>query len=136
MMTEDPARVYARSSAFEGLLAKVYLEMWDIQDDPTKYANRVLQFATTWLPSMFQDQIIKKIPDLDKKIDDLEIKLNQIRAASVDANPLTIESIENDHIPSEIAALTDEVWHAILDVLTDAGFNFPVGKAKETRLMK
>jgi hypothetical protein len=84
---------------------------------------------------MFQDQISKKIPDFEKKIANLEIKLDQLNEASVGADSLTIESIENDHIPNEIAEVTDEVWHAILDVLTDAGFNFPVGKVKETRAM-
>lgn len=134
-MTQDPARVYARSSAFEGLLAKVYMEIWDVQDDPSRYATRVLQFATTWLPTMFQDQIHKKIPDLDEKLADLEIRLNQLREVSKNSDALIKESIENDRIPNEIADVTDEVWHAILDVLTDAGFNFPVGKVKETRTM-
>lgn len=134
-MTEDPVRVYPRAGAFEALLAKVYLEIWNIQDDPSQYANRVERFATVWLPTMFQEDIFKKIPDFEKKINELEIKLDQLRAASVDSDPLTIESVEQDHIPAEVAALADDVWHAVLDVLTDAGFNFPVGKPKETRKM-
>lgn len=120
---------------FEALLTRVYMEIWSIQDDPARYADQVERFATVWLPSMFQDKIFEKIPDFDKKISALEEKLALLRAASVDVDPLTAESIESNHIPAEIAALADEVWHAILDVLTDAGFNFPVSKAKQTRKM-
>ncbi len=50
-------------------------------------------------------------------------------------DPLSAEKIDSNDIPAEIASLADEIWHAVIDVLTDAGFNFPMGKTKTVRSM-
>jgi len=134
-MAEPQRRVYARSSAFEGLLAKVYIEIWDAQSNPSLFADKVERFVNIWLPSMFQDKIADEIPDLQSKINDLETKLTILKQASENTDPLTAESIQTGQMPIEIADLAGQVWHAVIDVLTDAGFNFPVGKETATRKM-
>ncbi len=135
MAEEERRRVYARSSAFEALLVRVYHEIWESQNNPTLFADKEERIVNVWLPSMFQDEIVKKIPDYEDKVNALEAKLAQLQMATRNVDSLTAERIQTSEVPAEIAALAGDVWHAVIDVLTDAGFNFPVGKETQTRKM-
>ncbi len=77
-MPDEPRQFYPKGSAFEALLTRVYAEIWSIQDNPSLYAARVEQFASVWLPSMFQADVRKKIPDLEEKLLELDNTLNRL----------------------------------------------------------
>ncbi len=135
MVYGGKTRVFARSSAFEGLLSKVYMEIWALQDHPAMFADRVEKFVNTWLPSMFQKEIIKKMPDFEEKVKELEDSLEALREASKNADPLTQEQVTTQLIPEKVAILAADVWHAVIDVLTEAGFNFPYANETPYRKM-
>ncbi|RLB69418.1 MAG: hypothetical protein DRH04_05250, partial [Deltaproteobacteria bacterium] len=64
----EELKAYPRSSAFEALLSKVYLELWNLQDQPAAFASRVETFVSVFLPSMFQRKIVEKYPHLHQKL--------------------------------------------------------------------
>ena len=125
-MEEPQPRIFARSSAFEVLLARVYLELWELQDNPTMFARRVEVFAKCFLPTRFRQQIAKEFPDLEEKITKLEAKIVGLEKAKLAQDPLGQEAIDAYCIPAEDVEFAFDVWHAIVDVLTKAGFNFPI----------
>lgn len=133
-MGEDP-RIFPRSSAFEALLAKVYLELWDIQDNPTLFAQRVETFVSTFLPTMFQTRINEKFPDFDEKLAKMETEIGKLERIKFNVDPLTAETIGRENIPAEEADFARDVWHAIVDILTEAGFNFPMAVERPRRKM-
>jgi len=123
---EEQKQAYPRSSAFEALLVKVYLEMWELQDNPTLFAARVERFARVWLPSMFQNKIEEKFPDCYEEMKKMENRVSLLEKARASADPFVKEAIDASSIPAEEARFAEDVWHAIIDVLTEAGFNFPL----------
>jgi len=133
----EETRIYPRSSAFEALLAKVYIELWELQDNPRMFANRVETFVSVFLPTMFQTRIRdeKKFPGLSEKLDEMKAKIETLKQAKTDADPFTVEAIDDWGIPTEEMEFAREVWHAVVDVLTDAGFNFPMAKEAAPREM-
>jgi hypothetical protein len=133
-MTEE-TRIFPKSSAFEALLARVYMELWELQDQPALFASRVEKFARVFLPSMFQGKIREKLPDFDNKLDKMEAEVDRLKRAQINVDPFTADMIERGEIPSEKADFAEDVWHAIVDVLTDAGFNFPVARKVPRRRM-
>ena len=130
---EDERRIFPKSSAFEALLAKVYLELWDASNtNPAEFAQLARRFVSVFLPSMFQ----KKIPDFSEKVAKMEANIAALEKLQSEVDPLTSEEIRRTNIPEEEAALAEEVWHAGVDVLTEAGFNFPMSGAKPRRQMR
>lgn len=137
-MSEE-TRIFPRSSAFEALLAKVYLELWDLQDNPAAFTNRVEKFARVWLPSMFQTKVAEKLGpegEFNEKMDKLEAEINRLEQAEAHTDPFTAETIAKGSIPAEEADFAGDIWHAIIDVLTEAGFNFPIARRVERRKME
>lgn len=133
----EEIRIFPRSSAFEVLLAKVYLELWELEDrDPGRFAKRVQSFVTRWLPSMFQEKISAEMPDFERMVAELEDRIGRLEAAKASTDPLTADAIDTGSIPEENAEFAGEVWHAVVDVLTKAGFNFPLATAKPRRYMR
>ena len=132
----EAQRVFPRSSAFEALLAKVYLELWDLQDDPNMYTRRVRHFVEVNLPTMFQEKVADKFPDFYIEIEATKRRVDALQALKGKVDPLDADTIEKVAIPSEEAELAKRVWHYTVDVLTEAGFNFPISKEKPRRLMR
>ena len=130
---EEERRIFPKSSAFEALLAKVYLELWEVANaNPAEFAQRVRRFTKVFLPSMFQ----KKIPDFSEKIANMKANIGELKELQKKTDSLTADEIEKTSIPEEEAELAEEVWHAVVDILTDAGFNFPMSGARPRRRMK
>lgn len=116
-----------RRSAFEQLLGRVYLEIWeDCNTNRAEFAKRVKRFVDTFLPSIFQEKILEKIPDFEEKLAKMEASIEALKRLQSESDSLTAEQIDQRNIPEERAELAEEVWHAVVDVLTDAGFNFPM----------
>jgi len=132
----DETRVFPRSSAFEALLAKVYMELWDLQDNPEMFARRVEKFACVFLPSMFQTKVADEFPDFEQRLKEMEAEINKLKQVKVGTDPFTQEAIEKGNIPAEKADFAEEVWHVIVDILTEAGFNFPMARKIERRKMR
>lgn len=132
----EQIRVFPRSSAFEALLSKVYLELWELQDNPTMFASRVNIFANFFLPTMFQEKVSDKFKDLSDDLARMNERIKQLKETRKNSDPFTRDKIDTQAIPTEEAEFAMGVWHKIVDVLTDAGFNFPVSKAHERRLMR
>lgn len=132
----DETRIYPRSSAFEALLAKVYLELWDLQDNPAMFARRVETFVSVFMPTMFQTRLNAKFPDLNEKLEKMEAEIDKLNQLKPYTDPFTADEIDRGSIPSEEADFAREVWHAVVDVLTDAGFNFPMAREVSRRRMK
>jgi hypothetical protein len=135
-MPEEAIRVFPRSSAFEALLSKVYLELWELQDNPVAFASRVNVFASYFLPSMFQDKVMAKSENLTDDLTKLNTRVKELEDYKKNVDPFTEDAIRAQVIPQEEAEFAMKVWHKIVDVLTDAGFNFPVSKSKERRQMR
>ena len=135
-MSEPAPRIFPRSSAFEALLARVYLELWDLQDDPATFSNRVEKFARVFLPSMFRDKLKEKLPDFDARFDEMHKNIDLLNKMKLGTDPYTADAIEKGSIPAQEVDFAEEVWHAIVDVLTEAGFNFPVAAAKPRHVMR
>lgn len=133
---EPEPRIFPRSSAFEALLAKVYLELWELQEnDRPKFARRVRQFVKVWM-TIFRSKLPDKLPNYDEKLKKMDEKIKELEQIKQDADPLTEESIDRESIPEVEAELAEEVWAAVVDILTDAGFNFPMAAAKPRRYMR
>jgi len=135
-MSEPAPRIFPRSSAFEALLARVYLELWDIQDDPAMFARRVEKFARVFLPAMFKVKLKEKLPDFDARLDEMHRNINLLKNAQRKTDPYTASVIDSGSIPAEEADFAEEIWHEIVNVLTDAGFNFPMARQVERRRMQ
>lgn len=138
-MGEEPRRIFPRSSAFEAQLAKVYLELWDIvDDDPARFVRRVNTFVSVFLPTMFQKHIKedKRFSKLNEKLLEMLKRIDMLEKAKHDVDALTEDAINKGSIPAEEAEFAREVWHAAVDVLTEAGFNFPISAAKPRRRMR
>lgn len=135
-MSEPAPRVFPKSSAFEALLARAYLELWDLQDDPVAFSNRVEKFARVWLPSMFREKLREKLPDLEARFNEMHKNIALLKKMERETDPYTADAIEKGSIPAQEADFAEEVWHAVMDVLTDAGFNFPVGVVKPRHFMR
>jgi hypothetical protein len=133
---EDSIRIFPRSSAFEALLAKVYVELWELQDNPAMFARRVETFVSVFFPTMFQTRLKEKFPDLAEKLVRMEVNIDRLEQVKTNVDPFTEDAINNVGIPVEEADFAREVWHAAVDILTEAGFNFPVSKTLPTRLMR
>lgn len=129
-------RIFPRSSAFEALLARVYLELWELQDNPAMFARRVETFVGVFLPTMFQDRLNAKFPHLGEKMEQMEAEIDRLERLKLSTDPFTADAIERGSIPSEEADFAREIWHAVVDILTDAGFNFPMAVAKPRRMMR
>lgn len=132
---ESETRIFPRSSAFEALLAKVYIELWELQDSPAMFASRVETFVSVFLPTMFQTRIKEKFPELTEKLDVMNRRVSILEQVKQKTDPLTGELIDGGSIPAEDADFAGEVWHAVVDVLTEAGFNFPMAKTPPRRRM-
>ena len=132
----DETRIYPRSSAFEALLARVYLELWELQDNPALFSDRVETFVSIFLPSMFQDKLKEKNPELVKKLESMKVEISKLEKTKTTADALTGEVIDHSIIPGEEADFAGEVWHAVIDVLTEAGFNFPMARQVSRRRME
>jgi len=130
---EEGARVFPRSSAFEMLLGRVYQELWALQNNPAEFYNRVETFVSVFLPSMFQN---KMPPELAQKIEEMEKKVAALEEKKKHIDPLTADDIERVEIPAVKMEAAREILHAAIDVLTDAGFNFPMSKVPEIRRMR
>lgn len=134
-MSELAPRIFPKSSAFEALLARVYLELWDLQDDPATFSNRVEKFARVWLPSMFRDKLKEKLPDFETRFAEMHKNINLLKKMALDTDPYSADAIEKGSIPAQEVDFAEEVWLAVMDVLTEAGFNFPVGTRVPRRRM-
>jgi len=132
----DETRIYPRSSAFEALLAKVYLELWDLQDDSAMFARRVETFVSVFMPTMFQTRLNAKFPDFGEKMDKMEAEIDKLEQLKPYVDPFTEEAIDRGSIPGKEADFARDVWHAVVDVLTDAGFNFPMAIDRERRKVR
>ncbi len=132
----DEVRIFPRSSAFEALLAKVYLELWDIQDDPIAFTRRVEKFVKVFLPTMFQTKVGEKLPDFKDRLAEMEANVSRLEQTKRHVDPFTEELIDRGSIPTEEAEVAEEVWHATVDILTKAGFNFPMATSKPRRQMR
>jgi len=129
----ETRRAYPRASAFEALLGRVYLELWTLQDNPKEFYSRVETFVNVFLPSMFQ----RKLPEeLAKKIEEMNQRVEALRKKKQHVDPLTAEIIEREEIPAVQMEAAREILHAAIDVLTDAGFNFPMARGPIMRRMK
>lgn len=127
--------LFPRSSAFEPFLAKVYMELWDLQDvDRAKFARRVNQFVRTWM-TVFRAKLPDKLPGYEAKLERMETAIKRLEQMKVDADPFTVEAIDKSSIPEEEAELAEEVWAAAMDVFSDAGFNATLGRRVERREM-
>jgi len=135
-MPEEAIRVFPRSSAFEALLSKVYLELWELQDNPNAFASRVNVFASYFLPSMFQDKVVAQSKNIADDIAKLNARVKELEESKAHVDALVEDNINTRLIPQEEAEFAMKVWHKIVDVLTEAGFNFPVSKSKERRQMR
>jgi len=135
---EDEPRIFPRSSAFEALLARVYLELWEIQDEPAIFNRRVEIFVNNFLPSMFQNKLRdeKRFPDLNAKMLKTRERVGIIEQARAKADPLTQIEFSASVMPSEESEFWWDVWHAVIDVLTEAGFNFPMAMTKPRARMR
>jgi hypothetical protein len=123
---ENTTRIMPKVSAFENLLGRVYIELWELQDSPAMFSRRVEMFVSVFLPSMFQKKIIEKHPHLQEKLERLQRNVRVLESSKVEADALTSSAIDMECIPVEEAEFAGEVWHAVVDVLTEAGFNFPM----------
>lgn len=130
----DEVRVFPRASAFEALLAKVYLELWDIQDNPSMFVRRVETFVKVFLPTMFRNRI--KLDNLNEKLLEMLKRIEMWETTKQNADPLTEDAINQGSIPAEEAEFAREVLHETIDILTEAGFNFPVATKKPRRQMR
>lgn len=131
----DEVRTFPRSSSFEALLGRVYIELWELQDNPAMFSRRVEMFVSVFLPSMFQKKIIDKHPDLEEKMNMMMKRVDKLEQSKNNTDALVGSAIDNECIPAEEAEFAGEVWHAIMDVLTEAGFNFPVATEAPRRKM-
>jgi hypothetical protein len=134
--SEETKRVFPRSSAFEALLAKVYLELWELQDNPPAFTSRVRNFVEFFLPTMFQEKVAGKFPDLNTAIEATERRVNALQALKSKVDSLDGDDINRLAIPLEEVELAKRIWHHTVDVLTEAGFNFPISKTTPRRLMR
>lgn len=130
---ETTTRTFPRSSAFEMLLGRVYIELWELQENPSLYASRICRFVTIWLPSMYQEKLIAKLPNYEERIKALDERTADITKGAKGTDAFTEDYAKSTAIPIEEAEFADEVWHATMDVLTEAGFNFPISKEKGYR---
>lgn len=130
---EATTRTFPRSSAFEMLLGRVYIELWELQENPSLYASRICRFVTIWLPTMYQKKLIEKLPGFEARIAALDERTANIRKNALGTDAFTEDFAKSVAMPVEEAEFADEVWHATMDVLTEAGFNFPISKEKGYR---
>jgi hypothetical protein len=122
---DDETKIFPRFSAFEVLLSKVYLELWDRQNsDPAGFALRVEHFANTWFS--WTDELILKFPDLKQKLDQLHARIKNLQTIKNDVDPFTADIIDRVIIPNEDADFAREVWRGIRKILTDKGFDYPI----------
>jgi hypothetical protein len=131
----EELKIYPRSSAFEALLAKVYIELWELQDYPSAFSKRVHTFVYFFCPSQIQDKIAEKYPDFDKDVDALMLRLGELEGVKRSVDALDASAIDNVIAPGEEQELALKVWHGVVDALTDMGFNFPRAMEKSARRM-
>lgn len=124
----ETMRAYPRSSWFEALLARVALELWDLQDNPVPYVNRVKYFVRT-MPSIYRERIPNFFPgNYEEETKKLDAKLVEWDIVKSSADALDASTIDAVAKPAEELEFAIDVWSAIVDVLTDAGFSFPMSK--------
>ena len=132
-MSEDAVRIFPKSSAFETLLHKVYLDLWGLRDYPQAYFDAVIRFVDVDMPSMFQEKIHDKIKLFGSTYEEekarMEANVRLLREGMSNANPFDKALITSQEIPRARAEFAEKLWHAAVDVLTEAGFNFPMAKA-------
>lgn len=126
----EELKIYPRSSAFEALLAKVYIELWELQDNPAMFSKRVHTFVYFFCPSQIQDKIAEKYPEFDKDVDALMLRLNALEGIKGRVDALDASAIDNIIAPGEEQELAMKVWHGVVDALTDMGFNCPTSQAE------
>lgn len=131
-MPEDSVRIFPKSSAFEMLLGKVQLDLWEAQTKPALYYQLVRHFVRVSLPSMFQDEVRKKI-DFDAEFGSVEKEINKLRKKQQTSDALIADDIEKTSIPETYMEFAEKVWHTTVDVLTAAGMQFPMAKAPAPR---
>lgn len=130
----EEKRIYPRSSAFEALLAKVEMDLWNLRNYPDEFANSVREFVQIHLPSMYQDKLKEKI-DFAKEFDEMDGRVGALRKGMKGMDPFDEEAVHVYAIPAEYKELAEKIWHATVDVLTDAGFNFPISRGVPRRRM-
>ena len=131
-MSEEAIRIFPKSSAFEMLLGKVQLDLWEAQTNPALYYRLVKHFVDVDLPTMFQNKVKEKI-DFDVEFNKLEESIKRLREVQQKTDALNAAEIENNDIPAEYSLFATKVWHATVDVLTAVGLELHAEKALKTR---
>lgn len=134
----DEVRVFPRSSALEAQLAKVKLDLWELRNNPIAFTDSVDFFISTFLPTMFQKRLLdkKKFPHLKEKLTAMQERVNELKAAKMGIDPLSQDTIDKESIPKEEMKGAQAVWHAVEDVLTEAGLNIPIAVTKPRAKMR
>jgi len=122
---EKEQRIFPKSSAFELLLGKVYLELWELDNnDPAEFAKRVNNFVDHWFP--WRKELKEKFPELREKLEQMDRNIKSLKQMQLQTDPLSADEIERRNIPEEEANYAREVWRAVREILKDKGFDFPI----------
>ena len=106
------------------VLARVYGELWERQDDDAFVVARVYRFVRSFFP--FKDDLRNKLKNFDSELAKMEARVDKLERAKTGADSLTAEAIDGSVVPAEEAEFAWIIWEAVVDVLTDLGFNYPI----------